>query len=438
MAVKKFIADLHLHSKYSRATSKEMNLENLWKWAQLKGIQILGTGDFTHPRWFNELHDKLEPAEKGLFKLKAKFAKTKLSEIPQSCQAEVRFMLSAEISSIFTQNGRGRKVHNLIYAPDFISAGKINAELIKRNCNLESDGRPIIGLSAKDLLKYTLSTNENNVFVPAHIWTPHFAVLGASSGFNSLEECFEELTPEIFAIETGLSSDPPMNWQIASLDKIALISNSDAHSPMKLGREANIFKTEFSYQAIWQAVRQASLANTKKSKGLISTIEFFPEEGKYHFDGHRDCQQRITPEETLRLNGLCPVCRKPVTVGVLHRVMKLANRPYDQEIKNRVPFISSIPLIEIIAECFDCGTSSKKVQNEYFSLLKILGNEFKILLEIPIADLKKNTKPIIAEGIQRIRQGNVLIQAGYDGKYGTIHIFSEKEREEFFSPPKLF
>ena len=310
----RFIADLHIHSRYSRATSSEMSLEGLWKWAQLKGLVVIGTGDFTHPKWLQEMKVKLEPIGNNIFKLKQNYQS---NNVPVSCRGEVYFMLTAEISCIYSKNGSLRKIHSLVFVPDFSAAEKINAALSKIG-NLSSDGRPIIGLDAKELLRIVLDLSDEAMLVPAHAWTPHFSVFGESSGFDSLKECFDELAPYIYAIETGLSSDPAMNWRLSSLDKITLISNSDAHSPSKLGREANIFDEEISYRAITDAI--------KTKKGFLGTIEFFPEEGKYHYDGHRACGVSLSPEETIKHNYLCPVCGKRVTVGVMHRVEKLADR----------------------------------------------------------------------------------------------------------------
>ncbi|OGW67365.1 MAG: DNA helicase UvrD, partial [Nitrospirae bacterium RIFCSPHIGHO2_02_FULL_40_19] len=307
----KFIADLHIHSPYSRATSKDMEIENLNRWAQLKGLTVVGTGDFTHPKWLVNLQEKLESAEDGLFRLKPEYESSMVEEVPSSCRRDVRFILSAEISCIYSKNGRTRKVHNLLLVPTFAEAAKINAALSKIG-NLKSDGRPILGLDSKVLLNIALDTSPDVLFIPAHAWTPHFSVLGSNSGFDSLEECFEELTSHIYAIETGLSSDPPMNWRLSGLDRVALISNSDAHSPAKLAREANIFDTELSYKGIYNAIK------SNNNKNFIGTIEFFPEEGKYHFDGHRDCKRRMHPSDTRQNNGLCPKCGKKVTIGVMH------------------------------------------------------------------------------------------------------------------------
>ncbi|MBI5193833.1 MAG: DNA helicase UvrD [Nitrospirae bacterium] len=412
----KFKADFHIHSPYSRATSPDMEIETLNRYAQIKGISVIGTGDFTHPAWFANIQKKLEPAEQGLFKLKPEFKTAGDNNVPSICRSDVRFILSAEISCIYSKNGRTRKVHNLLIVPSFNAAEKINTVLSKIG-NLKSDGRPILGLDSKVLLNLTLQSSPDVLFVPAHAWTPHFAVLGSNSGFNSLEECFEELTPHIYAIETGLSSDPLMNWRLSGLDRVAFISNSDAHSPSKLAREANIFNTELSYNAIYEAIK------TKDKSRFIGTIEYFPEEGKYHLDGHRDCKQRMTPSETKQNNGLCLKCGGRVTVGVMHRVDDLADRKEGDMPEGAIPFRRLIPLQEIIAEVYDAGVNTKKVAAMYNKLISALGNELSILQDIPVKEIEDVSTPMIAEGIARVRDGKVKIAPGYDGEYGTISIF---------------
>jgi len=363
------------------------------------------------------LNEKIAPAGSGLFKLKKEFQK---DDIPDSCKGDVSFLLSAEISCIYSKNGKTRKIHSIIFAPDFKDAARINASLAKIG-NLAADGRPILGLDAKELLKIVLDASPDAMLVPAHAWTPHFSVFGSASGFDTLEECFEELTPHIHAIETGLSSDPAMNWRLSALDRITLISNSDAHSPKKIGREANIFDTEISYKAITGAI--------KTKKGFSGTIEFFPEEGKYHYDGHRFCKASLTPQETLKHNYLCPVCSKKVTVGVMHRVEKLADREDGFKPRNALPYYSIIPLPEIISEVLKVGVNSKKVDSEYQALLQKLGSEFKILKDTPLEEIEKASSPLLREAISRMRKGNVHIAPGYDGEYGKIKIFEKVERE---------
>ena len=398
-----------------------MNLENLYRWAQLKGITVVGTGDFTNPHWLKELNEKLEPAEPGLFSLKTTYAQKIDEEVPESCRAPVRFMLSVEISSIYKKHDKTRKVHNLIFFPDLQSVFRFNAALQKVG-NLLSDGRPILGVDSKELLKLALDVSPQSYFVPAHIWTPHFSVLGASSGFDSLEECFEELTPHVRCVETGLSSDPPMNWRLSALDKITLISNSDAHSPDRIAREANIFSTDLSYYAIIEAL------NNPGKDTFLGTIEFFPEEGKYHFDGHRACGRRMTPEETVTSQGRCSKCGRKVTVGVMHRVTVLADRPAGYIPGGRPSFVSLIGLAGVISEIHEVGGKSKKVQNEYFRLLRLLGNELFILMECPLTALKNAGLSLLPEAINKVRRREVVIMPGYDGEYGKVRIFNEKEK----------
>lgn len=422
----RFIADLHIHSKYSRATSSEMSPESLWKWAQLKGITVIGTGDFTHPQWLEELKAKTEPAGNGLFKLKTGLHS---SDVPDSCRAEVLFMLSAEISCIYKKNGKTRKIHSIILAPDFRAAETINNSLSKIG-NLKSDGRPILGLDAKTLLGIVLNASSEAMVIPAHAWTPHFSVFGAASGFDSLEECYEDLTPYIYAIETGLSSDPSMNRRLSALDRITLISNSDAHSPAKIGREANIFDTEISYAAITDAI--------KTRRGFAGTLEFFPEEGKYHYDGHRSCGVSLTPEETILNNYNCPACGKKVTVGVMHRVAKLADRVEGSGLPGAPEFSSIIPLPEIIAEVLKKGVNTKAVGDVYSNLLGSLGSEFKILTETSLADIEAASLPMLANAVARMRSGDVHIEPGYDGEFGKIRIFEQVGRKEPKGQIKLF
>jgi uncharacterized protein (TIGR00375 family) len=413
----RFIADLHVHSKYSRATSVDMAPEALWKWAQIKGITVVGTGDFTHPAWFQELKEKLEPTGSGLFRLKEKYES---NNVPDSCRADVSFMLSSEISCIYSKNGRTRKIHSIVLVPDFADVAKIQAALSKIG-NIKSDGRPILGLDAKTLLKIVMDLCPDAMLIPAHAWTPHFSIFGASSGFDSLEECYEELAPHVSAIETGLSSDPPMNRRLSALDRITLISNSDAHSPSKMGREANIFDTELSYKAIINAIETRN--------GFSGTIEFFPEEGKYHYDGHRVCGVNLSPADTVRHNYTCPVCGKKVTVGVMHRVNMLADREEGFKPDGAPGFYSTIPLTEILAETLGVGAGSKTVDKVYQNLLHKLGNEFKILMDIPPGDIEYAGTPLIREAVSRMRSGNVHITPGFDGKYGKVKIFERTEKK---------
>ncbi|MBU2472633.1 endonuclease Q family protein [Patescibacteria group bacterium] len=435
----KFIADLHIHSKYSRATSKDMDVDHLNKWAKIKGINVLGTGDFTHHLWLKELKGKLEPAESGLFKIKKKVKSSLVNNdwLPKNGNSkidnDVRFLLSSEISCIYSKNGRVRKIHLIILAPDFKTVEKINTRLGWIG-NLKSDGRPILGLDAKELAKIALDASKRCLIIPAHIWTPWFSLFGSMSGFDSIEECFEEYSKYIYAGETGLSSDPAMNWKLSALDKIALISNSDAHSPSKIGREANVFDTNMTYNGISDAIK------SKDPKKFLETIEFFPEEGKYHHDGHRKCKVNLTPKESKKLENICPKCKKPLTIGVLHRVDDLADRKEGEKPNKAIPFKHIIPLEEIIADVKEVGTNTKTVQEEYKNMIKRFGSEFKILLDVDIEEIRKAGLVDIAEGISRVRQGKVYIEAGYDGEFGKIQIFKdeERERENFSKQVSLF
>jgi uncharacterized protein (TIGR00375 family) len=405
-----YIADFHIHSKYSRATSSEMDLEHLDEWAKIKGINILGTGDFTHPDWFRELKSKLIPLGNGLYRLQASKASQKITN----------FILTTEISCIYSQGGKARRIHILIFAPDLETVEKINTRLSWIG-NLKSDGRPILGLSAKELTKLVLEISPDCLIVPSHIWTPWFSLFGSESGFDSLEECFEELSSEIYALETGLSSDPPMNWRLSKLNKYTLISNSDAHSLTNLGREANVFKFEkLSYNTIIEAIKNRNQGN------LLYTIEFFPEEGKYHFDGHRLCGVRLSPEETKKVKGICPKCKKRVTIGVMNRVDSLADQPKPIKPAGAPGYKSLIPLREIIAEALNLTKGAGGVESEYQNLVSKGGSEFNILLNLSYEELEKFTSQKIVEGIKRVREEKVKILAGYDGAYGKIKIFAEE------------
>lgn len=434
----RFITDLQIHSKYSRATSPKMVVEELARWAKIKGIKVIGTGDFTHPSWFAELKEKLKPAEPGLFVWKE-----------DTEQDPTRLMLTAETSHIYSKGGKVRRVHLLIWAPSFEAVVKINDQL-SRLGNLKSDGRPILGLDSKELLKIVLDADQDAMVIPAHAWTPWFSVFGSMSGFDSLSECFEELTPHIYAIETGLSSDSAMNWRLSQLDNVAIVSNSDAHSLERIGREANVFDVELSYNGIIEAVknsipqncvlsknnlyskstissRKNTTAKTLRQSKFLFTIEFFPEEGKYHYDGHRSCGVRLFPEETKKLKGLCPKCKRLVTVGVMARVEELADRPAGYVPEERVPFKSLVPLEEIITEAFGVRSKTKKVDAVYQKLCAGLGGELPLLLEADIAEIARFSDNRVAEGVRRVREGMLEIAPGYDGEYGTIRIFGEDE-----------
>ncbi len=418
-SIMRFIADFHIHSKFSRATSKEMEVETLARWANKKGIALLGTGDFTHPTYFAELRSKLEPLGNGLFRLK-------------KGEQGVRYILTAEVSNIYTQNEKGRRIHNLIFAPSFEVVEAICSKLGNLG-KLSSDGRPIFGFTAKELAKMIFDISADCLIVPAHAWTPWFSIFGANSGFDSIEECFGELSPHIRAVETGLSSDPEMNWRLSALDSMTLLSNSDAHSPNRLGREANVFDCAMDYREIAETIRK------KDRKRLLFTIEFFPEEGKYHYDGHRQCGVIFSPRQTRANQFLCPQCRKKVTIGVMHRVEELADRREGFVPKNAIPSIHLIPLEEIIAEALEVRVGTKAVEAEYERLIERGGSEFKILLDTPPGELASFVPPHILDGIVRMRQGKVSIVPGHDGVYGKINLFPERKGgEEVKEQLKLF
>ncbi|MEO1369295.1 MAG: endonuclease Q family protein, partial [Acidobacteriota bacterium] len=370
-----FYADLHIHSKYSRATSRNCDFEHLTLWAKRKGITVVGTGDFTHPAWWQEIHDKLVPAEPGLFRLRPELEREVDARLPPSCRRPVRFLLEVEISTIYKKGDKTRKVHHLIYAAELDTAGRFRDRLGAIG-NIKSDGRPILGLDSRHLLEITLESGPDAYLIPAHIWTPWFSAMGSKSGFDSIADCYGDLAGHIFAVETGLSSDPPMNWRVSSLDGYTLVSNSDAHSPPMLGREANVFDTELDYFAMRRAL--------ETREGWGGTVEFFPEEGKYHLDGHRACGVRLEPEETREKGGRCPTCGKPLTVGVLHRVEVLADRPTDHRPEAPSPFSSLVPLPEIVSELRGTGPKSKGVQGAVAAITAHLGPELEILEHVPL------------------------------------------------------
>jgi len=407
----RIVADLHLHSKFSRATSREMDLETLAKWCGLKGITVVGTGDFTHPVWLRELRAKLRPNGRGLYTFGTQ-----------------HFMLSSEVSNIYPQGGRLRKIHNILLAPSLEVVDRINA-VLARFGSLMADGRPTLSLPSDKLVEYVMEISPDCMVIPAHVWTPWFSLYGSNSGFDSLRECFGDQARHIHAVETGLSSDPPMNWRIAELDSVMLVSNSDAHSPAKLGREANVFDCPLEYGEILGALRRRD--RTK----FLSTIEFFPEEGKYHFDGHRACNQRLSPRETKAHRGICPACGRPLTVGVLSRVAALAGREDGVPEAGRVPFRHIIPLEEIMAEALGAQPGSGAVREEYLKLVSALGNEFAVLMDVPLDEVARHTRPRVVEGLRRMRQGQVHIRPGYDGVFGEIRIFGGAAEEPKVDQP---
>jgi uncharacterized protein (TIGR00375 family) len=409
----RIIADLHIHSSYSRATSKDMNVATLASWAKKKGINLLGTGDFTHPGYLDDLKVALKPANNGLY--------------TTSWEPSVFFMLTAEISSIYSQGGKLRKIHNIIMAPSIEVAEKIN-RILSRHGNLSSDGRPVFGISSKDLIKMVLDVSQDCLFVPAHAWTPWFSIFGSNSGFDSIEECFGEYSKYIYAVETGLSSDPEMNWRLSALDSVTLISNSDAHSPNKLGREANVFNCRMDYYEIIDAIKK------KDKTRFLYTVEFFPEEGKYHYDGHRICNILFSPKETKTHKGICPVCKRALTVGVMNRVDELADREEGFVPDNAIPSKHLVPLEEIIAEAFNSGVNTTRVRKEYEKLVAS-NTEFEILIDLPEVELYRITDGRVAEGILRVREGKINITPGYDGVYGKISIFPEKPTDTVKEEP---
>ena len=426
-----FVIDVHLHSRFARATSRELNPSNLHKWSALKGVDVVGTGDYTHPEWFAELSEQLEPAEEGLYQLEPGRRAAVEQELPERCRRAVRFMLSVEISTIYKKGDKTRKIHHVVILPSLESVARLNRRLGAIG-NLQSDGRPILGLDSRDLLEICLEADEKVLFIPAHIWTPHFAALGASSGFDSLEECYEDLLPHIFAVETGLSSDPPMNWRLSALDRYAIVSNSDAHSPQKLAREATCFDTECSYPGIYSALKDRDPAR------FLGTLEFYPEEGKYHYDGHRKCAVCYKPAQTLAAEGICPVCGRKLTVGVLHRVEKLADRPEGFRPDVAPSYEYLIPLDEVIGAAVGVGPKSKKVRAVYDRLLAEVGTELEVLRRAGLEAIESCAGPLVAEGVRRMRCGEVDIYPGHDGEYGVISVFTEEERTRLQGQGALF
>jgi len=432
-----FVADLHLHSKYSRAVSKDMNLYNMALWGTKKGLDLLSTTDWLHPLWRREIQQELEEDGRGIFKIK------------NNKEFKTRFILSVEISSIYTQKGQVHRIHNLIFSPSIEVSEKIAAELIKRGCNLSSDGRPIVGLSSIQLMELIYSIDKDVLLVPCHAWTPWFALYGSNSGFDSIDDCFGEYADKIVSVETGLSSDPFMNWQIKELNHRSLISNSDAHSLPKMGREATVFvsknedaKFKLTYRDITDAIKQE-----KDSKLKIGyTIEFYPEEGKYHYTGHRNCNFVQDPRQTKLDGDICPVCKRPLTVGVMHRVEELAKTDkFPEEVSklnangvkwiidpsyNHPPFVKLVPLNEIIAESLHSTVSSQKVKDLFDELCRKFGSELNVLLRAPVQDIEKEAGPRVAEGVDKVRRGNIVILPGFDGQYGIVKIWDDKKVSE--------
>lgn len=435
------ILDLHIHSKYSRACSKDLELPKIALACQKRGIDIVATGDFTHPGWFEHIKESLEEENEGVYRLKTSPAPTSSESTSPTRRGDgdtpkTRFVIGTELSCIKKHKDQTRRIHACVYAPNIQVAEKFNNKLEGMGFNLHSDGRPILGLTIKELLEIMLEVDKRMIMIPAHAWTPWFGIFGSKGGYNNLEEAFEELSPQIFAIETGLSSDPLMNWRCSWLDKIALVSNSDAHSAAKLGREANVIEFEsekdITYDNIFKIIRVKSTNVDHAAGKFLYTIEFFPEEGKYHYDGHRDCEFVCSPEETKKLKGICPKCKKELVIGVENRVHELSDRTKEQALTfgndNRVPFKSLVPLPEIISDALGVGVSSKAVQGEYENLLKKLGSEFNILLNVEIDEITKASQKIIGQAVERVRAGKIYVRPGYDGEFGVVKVFSDQER----------
>ena len=397
----RFIADFHIHSRYSRACSKDLSVAELATWAKLKGIDVLGTGDFTHPLWLEELKDALRDAGGGLYE-----------------HAGVRFLLTAEVNTLFYKAGRAHQIHHILFMPSLEAVERLNKELASFG-GLDIDGRPTLRIEPPRLVEALLGVEPRAMLIPAHAWTPWFSIFGSSSGFDAVEECFEQQAKHIYALETGLSSDPAMNWRLSALDRYTLISNSDSHSARRIGREANVFEGEANYDAIVDALKKTGATR------LVETLEFFPEEGKYHYDGHRLCKIRWSPAQSKQHGLRCPACGRKVTVGVMHRVEALADRPEGVMPPSAVPFRRTVPLDEIIADALGVGTGTQAVDREYRALVHKFGTEFAVLLEAPAEELRRAAPAKVAEGILRMREGRVAIEPGYDGEYGTVRIFGE-------------
>lgn len=411
------ISDIEIHSKYSRACSRDLTPANIAKWAGIKGVNLIGTGDFTHSKWREELREALEPAEEGFYRLKGANG---------SEGSNVRFILSAEVSCIWNQHGKLRRVHLLLYLPSFAAADKFSQILESHGGKLAGDGRPILGMSAHEVLNYLLEADPDGMMIPAHVWTPYFGLFGSKSGFDSVEECFGDMTKHIYALETGLSSDPEMNWRISANDRFTLVSSSDAHSLPRIGREANVMEipeAEFNYAEFMRIIKE------KDNSRFKYTIEYFPEEGKYHLDGHAACKFSCTPEQTEKLHGECPKCGKKLTVGVLSRVQVLCDRT--TLVKGAVGQRHLVPLEEVLAECVGIGGKSKAVQGHYWKLIEAAGSEFAVILDMPIPEIATIGGEVVAEAVRRVREEQVQKIAGYDGVYGVMKIFTDEERADF-------
>jgi DNA helicase-2/ATP-dependent DNA helicase PcrA len=406
-----FYADLHVHSRYARATSRNADLVELAWWARRKGIAVLGTGDFTHPVWFGELQQGLVPAEPGLFRLRDELDRAVVERLPRSCRGPLRFLLTTEVSTAFRRDGRARRMHHLLYVPALETAATLSDRL-GRSGNLTEDGRPTLAMDAGDLLEATLSSGDGAYLVPAHVWTPWVGVLSATTGFDSIEACYGELARQLFAVETGLSADPPMNWRVSRLDRFRSVSYSDAHAPSRLGREATEFATELDYFAIRRALETGD--------GLQGTVEFFPEQGRYHLSGHRRCGVRLEPAEARRARMRCPVCGKRLTMGVLQRVEDLADRPAGVRAAGAAGWRNLLALDELVAGVTGVGPTSKTVRRTIDAMVELLGPELPMLERLPLEAIDKAGFPAVAEAIGKVRRGEVVRDPGFDGQYGSI------------------
>lgn len=414
----KILADLHIHSRFSLATSKNTNVENIYIAARKKGITVLGTGDFTHPGWFEELKNKLVQAEEGLYKLSKDTYSRIDNHVPEACRGITRFIPSSEVCNIYKKRGKTRKIHSLILLPEMAAVEKLNRKL-KSKGKTESNGRPVFTFDVVNMLEMVFDVSDKAMLIPAHVWTPWYSLFGSKSGFDSIEECFGDYAGYIFAAETGLSSDPAMCRKFSGLDRITLISNSDAHSPLKIGREANIFDTALCYNSIISAIKRGN------PKEFTGTIEYFPEEGKYYADGHRNCNRSFLPAETDKNGGICPVCGKKITIGVLHRIQELSDKSKDKPPKTI--YFKTIPLTDILSEIYQLNPGSKTIMLHYNKLLEQFGPELYILNFIGIDELRISENSLLAEAIERMRKNEVMITPGFDGKYGSVKIFREDE-----------
>lgn len=444
------VLDLHLHSRFSRAVSQRMNLQNMYLWGKKKGINVLSVADFTHPIWYKEAQSLLTEVNPGIYQLKdTEKLDLELGKLTDRKYIGPYFMLSTEVSAIYTENGAVHRIHNLIFAPNFEVAGKINRQLMNRGINLSSDGRPILGLSSKNLAELLFEIDSKVTIIPCHVWTPWFSLYGSKSGYDAIADCFGEFAPRIFAVETGLSSDPAMNWRIPELDSRSIVSFSDAHSLEKMGREATVLRKksksdskikleDISYDNILNGL----VRGKERVFELSYTIEFYPEEGKYHYTGHRNCGISLTPSETRAKGEICSVCHRPLTVGVMHRVEDLAKREennftYKKDSNGvvwvedprgiRPKSVNLIPLLEVLSEALHAGVGTAKVRTLFETLIQSFGTEREILLRTDLDALRKLAGSEVAEGIEKVRSRNISIIPGFDGEYGKVSIWKDEK-----------